>query len=98
MFNQSACLRVKSPHVVLISQGYHYWVDGTRVYVRIFHYPYPCLYRVKVRLPKHKTLHLIWNVAHFSFEGDWLVFDVLATEWLSAEYSIQKVFDFIYFE
>lgn len=98
MFNQSACLRVKSPQVVLISQGYHYWCDDTRTYVRIFHYPYLCVYRVKVKLPKHKTLHLLWYRAHFHFEDDWLVFDVLATQWLDVEYNIQKVFDAIYFE
>lgn len=98
MFNQSAGLCVKSPQVVLISQGYHYWVNDTRSYVRIFHYPYVCMYRVKVKLPKHKTLHLWWPAAHFFFEGDWLVFDVLAAEWLDVEYSIQKVFNSIYFE
>lgn len=99
MFNSSFCLAVSNPAIICVSRGYHYYNDGTRVFIRIYHMPHLCMYRVKVKLPKHKTLHLLWNRAHFHFEdNDWLVFDVLATEWLTVNYNIQKVFNSIYFE
>lgn len=81
-----------------VSQGYIYYSDGYRVFVRI----YACFgtgaYRVKVKLPKHKAL----NIRHYEIPYHWwvsgqLVFDMEMCAWDTFNVKLRHVFDHIWF-
>lgn len=104
-FNQHFLLRVSSPQPRLISQGYEF-LHNRKLFVRIFHMPHTGRYLVKIKLPKHATLHLLWDKADWKFEDDWLTFSVSTCPnqppysydaWFNTEHQIMKTFDAIAF-
>ena len=99
MFNQSLNLAVGNPEPFrCISAGYLYYLDGFKVYVRIYDSPYTNKYNIKVRLPEHKTLHLLWGAADFQFVGNWLMFSVPRDNWVTTTLNIRNVFNSVYFD
>lgn len=104
-FNQHFLLRVSSPQPRLVSQGYEF-LYNRKLFVRIFHMPHTGRYLVKVKLPKHATLHLLWDKADWHFENDWLTFSVSTCPnqppysydaWFNTEHQIMKTFESIAF-
>lgn len=82
----------------LVSQGYACYESGIRVFVRVFINVSRSCYVVKVKCPRHKTLHLVWYKPHvFRFEGEWVVFDVGFMQWNSLASRNFVNFDFIWF-
>lgn len=91
--------RLSFPKTTLVSQGYVVY-ESIKVYVQVYWYPVRGMYKVRVKLPKHKTLHLIWGEADFNFENnEWLTFwnSVTGNGWRHDEQLITRTFDYIWF-
>lgn len=69
----------------LVSQGYAF-VGDVKVFVQVFHIPAQNNYLVKLKLPKHKTLHLLWFAAEWRFEHEWLTFPLQIDDPFVAKY------------
>ena len=76
-FNQVVGVRMSCAQPRLVSQVYVFLTDR-RLFVRVYHVPARGQYLVKVKLPKHTALALIWYRADWGFEGEWLTFHVNA--------------------
>lgn len=78
-------LRISQATPRLVSQGYAF-VGDVKVFVQVFHMPVLNNYCVKLKLPKHKTLHLWWPGAEWRFENEWLTFPVQIDDPFAAKY------------
>lgn len=96
-FDKQCGLRVQTPQPRLVSCGYVMNSDR-KIFVRIFQDPLNGIYLCKVKMPKHATLHLMWDAANWRFQGDWLCFSVEMGPWLCVEQKIHDTLNYMMFD
>lgn len=82
----------------MISSGYIFYCDDIRLYTRIYADFFNGAYVVCVKLPKHKDLHIVWDmVPQYWFHGDTLCFRMEICQWIWFTERLQNVFEYIWF-
>ena len=96
--NPCTMVRISNPGEVFVGHGYIYYDDGFRVYVRISACFGSGSYRIRVKLPKHKALHIRYDyVPRYSFENEFLMFYVELCSIDKLACKLQTLFDYIWF-
>ena len=89
-------LRTTSPKIHLVSHGYLF-MGEKRIYIRVFALPSETMYLIKIKLPVHATLHLIFGVANWQFENNWLMFNIPIQSWYKTTLEITRISKYIKF-